>query len=92
MDSKKTIIANPAFSSNRPLFLSLVWRVLFTCLFFIIAPLIVYSFLLYEHVSKIKQQEAFIELGLFAEDQKNGIDEKINRAERVLNEAKVGKQ
>jgi signal transduction histidine kinase len=92
MDAKNPIISDPAFSSNRPLFLSLVWRVLFICLFFIVVPLIVYSFLLYEHVSAIKQQEAFIELGLFAEDQKNAIDEKINDARRELHEAKIGEQ
>lgn len=54
MDAKDPIIAHRPFS-NKALFAGLVWRVLVLCLFFLVVPLIFYTFVLYEHVQELKQ-------------------------------------
>lgn len=59
------------------------------CLAFVVVPLILYGWLMFRHVADIKQQETFLELSLFVEDQKIEIEEAISHAQHNLGLAKV---
>ncbi|MBS3905095.1 MAG: SpoIIE family protein phosphatase [Simkania sp.] len=86
-------MADPRFPIKQSGFLkvlsiSLGWRVLLLCLALVVIPLGVYSWLLFRHVTDIRQQEMFFDLDLFVGEKKLAIEEIMSDAKHTVSIAK----